>query len=72
MLNAVKMTHAHGGDEMEIIEVERETSAVVTVGRPIRISFHIIGALGAFEFPFSNESLTENKIIFVKGMNVNV
>lgn len=68
MSNAVKMTHARGGDKMEIVEVERETSAIVNVGRPIRISFHIIGALGAFEFPFSNESLVENKIIFVKGV----
>lgn len=51
---------------MEIIDVlssERE----VGIKDPFRITFSIIGAkpyIKPFVFPFSNESLTENKIIF--------
>lgn len=66
------MTHAPGGDGMEIVNVERATSTPVKVGQTIRFSFQIIGALGSFEFPFSNESLTQNMIIFVKGANSHV
>lgn len=66
------MTLAHGGDEMEIADVDRLTISPIKVGETIRISFQIIGAIGSFEFPFSNESLVENKIIFVKEANVNV
>lgn len=60
------MIHVHGGDSVEIVDVTRTTSGIVKVNGRIEISFQIIGALGAFEFPFSNESLTEKKIIFVK------
>lgn len=57
---------------MEIVDVERATPMPVNIGQTIQLSFRIVGALGAFEFPFSNESLTQNTIIFVKGVSDNV
>lgn len=66
------MTRALGGDGMKIVNVEHATSTPVKVGQTIRFSFQIIGALGSFEFPFSNESLAQNTIIFVKGVNSDV
>lgn len=52
---------------MEIVNVA-SSSRIVDVGNPLAISFRITGDEGAvaFEFPFSNESLIENKIQFVK------
>lgn len=51
---------------MEIANVS-SSKKVVDVGESFSILFKVIGAEGAgFEFPFSNESLTENLIQFVK------
>ena len=51
---------------MEIKDVT--TSATqVRVGDPIRVAFRVEGALpNYFKFPFSNESLTEKLIEFIK------
>lgn len=50
---------------MEILDVS-SSAKMVYVGDPLRILFKVIGAEAAgFEFPFSNESLIENKIQFI-------
>lgn len=49
---------------MEIVDVQSLTP-VVAASRPIRVIFNVVGAVAPFEFPFSNESLTENKIEFI-------
>lgn len=51
---------------MEIIDVTVDAYHPSYIGDPIRVTFGITGAVGGFEFPFSNESLTESKIIFTK------
>lgn len=49
---------------MEFVNVQLNKK-VVTVGDPIKIQFIILGdANSNFEFPFSNESLTEKLIQF--------
>ena len=49
---------------LEFINVQLNKK-VVTVGEPIKIQFIILGdANSDFEFPFSNESLTEKLIQF--------
>lgn len=51
---------------MEIIDV-LTLEKVVDVKDSFRVLFKVIGAEPAgFEFPFSNESLTENRIQFIK------
>lgn len=51
---------------MEVIDVS-SSKKVVNVKESFKIFFRVIGAEAAgFEFPFSNESLTENKIQFIK------
>lgn len=66
------MTHAPGKREREeavfkldIYNVER-TPEIVEAGGLVRILFRISGALGPFQFPFENSSLTEKTIIFMK------
>lgn len=50
---------------MEIKDVTRATE-VVAAGGLLKLTFRIQGALGAFQFPFQNDSLTEKTIIFMK------
>lgn len=50
---------------MEILDVVRDP-AIVATNEPFRITFKIVGALNPFQFPFSNESLTEKEIVFIK------
>lgn len=50
--------------QYEDVHTEKTT---VTVSTVVRIVFKIIGAMPVpFQFPFSNESLTENEIEFSK------
>lgn len=52
---------------MEINDVSRVSAAIVSAETGVvEIHFKILGALKSFEFPFSNESVTEKKIIFVR------
>lgn len=51
---------------MEILDVATEKTTV-DISTVIKISFKITGAQPlCFTFPFSNESLTESKLEFVK------
>lgn len=51
---------------MEIVDVVRIPSGIVSVNSPIRFQFSITGAApSGFIFPFSNESLTANRIEFL-------
>lgn len=55
---------------MELVDVTRTSPALLSAGQGIvRVEFKILGALKAFEFPFENNSLTEKKIIFIRGGN---
>lgn len=51
---------------MQIQNVKRSTSATINTGEKIKVQFQIIGAVSPFQFPFSNESLSERLIQFIK------
>lgn len=49
--------------EIKNVVLSKET---VYVGETVSVTFKIIGAVKPFTFPFSNESLTEPTIEFIK------
>lgn len=55
---------------MEIVDVTRDPPGDISVNETFRIFFKVIGAQAlAFTFPFSNESLTESKLQFLREDN---
>lgn len=52
---------------MTITDVTNSVSGPVPIGSLIKIQFKVTGSgFAGFTLPFSNESLTEKKVVFVK------